>query len=127
MAAKDIFSRIQLKHDLEINWNKAINFIPKSGEIIIYDPDDNYAFPRIKIGDGSTLINNLSFNQNVIISESEPVNAAVGTLWINPSLYGIDPSSTGINKEYLYNDFLQSEEFTTAVSNIFPKAEGVEF
>ena len=31
---KVIKTRIQLKNDTEANWNKAINFIPKSGEII---------------------------------------------------------------------------------------------
>ena len=29
--------RIVHKHDIEANWLKAENFIPKQGEIIIYD------------------------------------------------------------------------------------------
>ena len=29
--------RIQIKHDLEENWEKAINFVPLAGELIIYD------------------------------------------------------------------------------------------
>ena len=36
---KNISSRIINKHDTEINWNKATNFIPKAGEIIVYDRD----------------------------------------------------------------------------------------
>ena len=38
-----------------------MNFTPFAGEIIIYDTDENYSYPRIKIGDGETNINNLPF------------------------------------------------------------------
>ena len=58
---KNINSRIQHKHDIETNWLKATNFMPKVGELIIYDPDDNYTYSRFKIGDGKTLVNNLPF------------------------------------------------------------------
>ena len=53
-------TRIQLKHDTETNWNKAVNFIPKAGEMIIYDADGTNSV-RIKIGDGITVVNNLPF------------------------------------------------------------------
>ena len=33
---KNISSRIIHKHDTEVNWNKATNFIPKAGEIIVF-------------------------------------------------------------------------------------------
>lgn len=59
--AKEIKSRIQQKHDIEANWKLAVNFIPKQGEIIIYDIDDNYDYERFKIGDGVTNINDLPF------------------------------------------------------------------
>ena len=50
MANEKIFqSRIQLKHDTEENWSKATNFIPKVGEIIIYDVDENNPIARFKI------------------------------------------------------------------------------
>ena len=39
MAEKNIKTRIIHKHDTEENWNKATNFIPKQGEIIVYDID----------------------------------------------------------------------------------------
>lgn len=42
--------RVICKHDIEANWKKALNFVPRRGELIIYDPDDNYAYPRYKIG-----------------------------------------------------------------------------
>ena len=61
MAEKNIKSRIILKHDTEENWEKAINFIPKLGEFIIYDPDELHPWARFKIGDGVSNINNLYF------------------------------------------------------------------
>ena len=62
MADEKIFqSRIQLKHDIEENWLKATNFIPKNGEIIIYDIDENNSIARFKIGDGITNVNSLPF------------------------------------------------------------------
>lgn len=60
----NIFTRMIQKHDKESEWLKAIDFIPLSGEIIVYDEDDNYNYKRIKIGDGITKINDLSFVTN---------------------------------------------------------------
>ena len=48
--------KIMIKQDTAINWEKAKNFIPKEGEILLYD--DN----KIKIGDGKTKINDLPFS-----------------------------------------------------------------
>lgn len=62
MANEKVFqSRIQLKHDIEENWLKATNFIPKEGEIIIYDIDANNSTPRFKVGDGTTVVSLLPF------------------------------------------------------------------
>lgn len=61
MAEKYLNTRIQLKHDIEANWNKATGFIPKLAEVIIYDIDDNYGFPRMKVGDGKTVVTELPF------------------------------------------------------------------
>ena len=58
---KNMNARIQHKHDIEANWNKALNFIPKIGEIIVYDIDDNYNYSRFKIGDGTTVVGSLPF------------------------------------------------------------------
>ena len=66
MAQKTKKVRHVQKHDVEANWLKATNFIPLVGEIVIYDPDDNYDYPRIKIGDGVKTINALPFTLNVI-------------------------------------------------------------
>ena len=58
---KVIKTRIQLKNDTETNWNKAINFIPKQGEIIIYSADGSHPFSRLKVGDGNTTVTTLPF------------------------------------------------------------------
>ena len=42
-----------LKHDTAANWAKAVNFVPKKGEVIIYDDMD----PPFKIGDGVHSVN----------------------------------------------------------------------
>ena len=61
MTEKNISSRIVHKHDIEANWLKAINFIPKQGEIIVYDVDEVYHYERLKVGDGETLVSRLPF------------------------------------------------------------------
>ena len=58
---KTISARMQMKTDTALNWSKAINFIPKKGEIIIYEADSDYGYERMKIGDGSTKVNDLPF------------------------------------------------------------------
>lgn len=59
MANKTYQGRIVQKHDSSTNWAKATNFIPLKGEIIIYD-DLN----KIKIGDGTTKVNDLDFSSS---------------------------------------------------------------
>ena len=61
MAEKTIKSRIVHKHDSETNWSRATNFVPKQGELIIYDTDTNYSYARVKIGDGTTNVSLLPF------------------------------------------------------------------
>lgn len=61
MAEKNINARVQHKHDVEANWLKASSFIPKQGEIIVYDVDSTHTYERIKIGDGTTVVGSLPF------------------------------------------------------------------
>lgn len=79
---KNMNARIQNKHDIEANWNKALNFIPKAGEIIIYDIDENHNYSRFKIGDGIRTINNLEFSQTDLTGYATEsyVNSAVASL-----------------------------------------------
>lgn len=89
MSEKIFNTRIIHKHDIEANWNKAVNFIPKQGELIIYDIDDNYNYQRIKIGDGIRTIINLPFIGNVdeefFAQSVEPIEAVNGDFWVDTS------------------------------------------
>jgi len=66
-ANNTIKTRIQLKSDTEVNWNKLgpkdgdPGFIPLSGEIIIYSTDNTHPYTRVKVGDGQTNVISLPF------------------------------------------------------------------
>lgn len=80
--------RIIHTHDTESNWNLCTEFVPKAGELIVYDVDDHYDYVRFKIGDGINTINDLPFNIDTtieyldafryvgVIEESEQLPAA---------------------------------------------------
>ncbi len=55
----------KLKRDTLENWNKAVNFIPKLDEIIVYDCENG---PRMKIGDGVTNVINLPFQDDISVA-----------------------------------------------------------
>ena len=61
MAEKTLKTRLVNKHDTEAHWNLATGFIPKQGEIVVYDTDSTYNYARFKIGDGSTAVTSLPF------------------------------------------------------------------
>ena len=103
---KKITSRIQQKHDVAANWAKATNFIPKKGEIIIYDAEYNASGEetqavRFKIGDGSKTVNNLPFavidyNGRITALESKPGLDKVGTVTsVKANGTSFNPDSTG--------------------------------
>ena len=72
MVEKIIQSRIEHKHDTEANWlNNAKTFVPKNGELIVYDKDSAHTYARLKMGDGSTLLKDLPF---ISVSETEMTN-----------------------------------------------------
>lgn len=66
---KKIKARISQLHGTTEYWNNKIGFIPKQGEIIIYDDyksetdqDDNIIYiPGIKIGTGNAYVQDLPF------------------------------------------------------------------
>lgn len=67
MANKTIQARIINMHDVEERWNQAVTFIPRAGELIVYDADNNYVFPRFKLGDGKTTVVDLPFASDIAI------------------------------------------------------------
>ena len=83
MAEKSFNTRIVHKHDIEANWQLAVNFIPKQGELIVYDIDENYSYQRLKIGDGTSNVNDLPFmneSKNGVIIDFDDSNSGV----VNP-------------------------------------------
>ena len=96
--------RIAQKHDVEANWKLATNFIPLNGEIIVYSEDENYTYPRFKIGNGIDNVDALPFVEehlidylqtytdnklntmsSIEVSETEPTNENVD-IWLDPTL-----------------------------------------
>ena len=64
-------TRMRQKVDTSQNWAKATNFVPLKGEICIYSD-----LHRMKVGDGTTKINDLDFEN--------PVDAELSTTSTNP-------------------------------------------
>lgn len=91
MSNKTINTRLTMKHDIEGNWNKASNFIPLEGEVIIYDADidkpwqdsegyhegGTHKYPRFKVGDGITNIIDLPFADELPLELGEGENSIV--------------------------------------------------
>lgn len=61
MAEKSLQARIQNKCDTTANWEKATNFVPKKGEIIVYSDGGGTGIPKMKVGDGATKVGSLKF------------------------------------------------------------------
>ena len=61
MSERSLNTRIQNKIDTTANWEKATNFVPKKGEIIVYSDGGGTGIPKIKVGDGTTKVGSLKF------------------------------------------------------------------
>lgn len=61
MASDTLTARLINLHDTESKWNLCKSFIPRKGELIIYDPDAYNPYPRFKLGDGKTSVVELPF------------------------------------------------------------------
>ena len=84
--AKIYKGRISQKHDTSENWEKAGNFIPLAGELIIYDD-----LRKIKIGTGFTKIKDLPFEAVDGAQISGGINSIGNestTIAINPAING---------------------------------------
>lgn len=78
MSEQTFNTRIILKHDIEAHWNLAAGFVPKKGEIIIYDADEFHTYNRIKIGDG---VRPVSVNQDSYHVDALPFYSANEVHW----------------------------------------------
>ena len=54
-------ARVSQLHKTEAEWNKLLDFVPLSGEFIIFDPDRQHRYARLKVGDGVTKLKDLTF------------------------------------------------------------------
>ena len=63
--------RIIHTHDIQDNWDSENlkTFIPKAGEIIVYDIDNNHAYERFKIGDGLRNVKELPFTIDNVVEK----------------------------------------------------------
>ena len=123
---KTISARMQMKTDTALNWSKAINFIPKKGEIIIYEADSDYGYERMKIGDGSTKVNDLPF---VIGAKDWYQNDSTASDYIKnrPGGYTVNYPALNIEWDGVIGDRVSVDvdgvgKFVK-VSNEIPKAE----
>lgn len=104
MSEKKLNARIVHKHDVEANWLKATSFIPKQGEIVVYDIDVNYTYERFKIGDGKTVVSSLPFADNALKTSLETqINAVDGKISAVSALVGDETVSTQISEALLNN------------------------
>lgn len=86
-------------HGKERDWKKNKRFIPLNGEIIVYDKDEVYNYPRIKIGDGVTPLNRLPFIAMPDWNEEE--ETAYGFIKNKPFGDNSDGTVTKIDNKYL--------------------------
>lgn len=61
MKDSNMKARICQLHKTESEWNKLPDFVPLCGEFIVFDPDRQHRFTRLKVGDGITKLQKLSF------------------------------------------------------------------
>ena len=63
----NMLARISQLHKTEGQWAVLTDFVPMKGEFIIFDPDMQHKYARLKIGDGITKLIDLPFfiNDNI--------------------------------------------------------------
>lgn len=99
---KRLNARLCQKIDTEENWNKAVNFIPLKGEIIIYtDNIDPSKLIGIKIGDGNSKVTELDFTTPYFKKE-EKEELEFDFIYYNED-NNIVTSEIYVNKKVSYN------------------------
>lgn len=78
MAEKSLQARIQNKCDTTANWEKATNFVPKKGEIIVYSDGGGTGIPKMKVGDGTTVVGSLKFIESGKSLSATDIETALG-------------------------------------------------
>lgn len=65
-------------HATEAEWS-AIDYVPKVGEMIVYDKDESYDYPRFKTGDGVLQARLLPFSLATITETQVYVNNQINS------------------------------------------------
>ena len=119
-------TRILNKNDIEENWNKATNFIPRKGEIIIYSVDSNHSYPRFKVGDGITSAPNLPFQDKEFATNSN-VASAINSLGseINKSIELVSTELSELNSSIVEVPIKTSGGVTLGQLHGSPQAEDI--
>lgn len=81
MANNTIHARIVNMHDVEERWNQAVTFVPRAGELIVYDADAQHNYSRFKVGDGVTSVVDLPFSMELAIESF--FNESNGVIMLN--------------------------------------------
>lgn len=61
MGEVKVQARIISTNDTQANWNQKPDFVPRRGQVIVYQPDDTHTAARVKIGDGTSFLIDLPF------------------------------------------------------------------
>ena len=129
MAEKQVRTRIINKHDTEANWDKATNFIPKQGELIVYDIDSSHSYERFKIGDGTTTISNLPFAVNKDLFEAGDnisITKASDSEKVTISATGLVKQVTDASESYrVYGIQPNGEQIVYKTSQRVPSASNI--
>ena len=145
---KSIKTRIQNKHDIELNWLRAEEFVPYAGELIIYDAETQEAFTaayekltdaqktalgrttpityaRAKVGDGKISVSALpfisSYETDVKLSEDLYTYTAIGKITSASNTSPVKVASAGDNLKAVFNTILgtqQDQQPTITTSNV---------
>ena len=118
--SETINARIKFKHDVESNWNKAKNFVPTAGELIIYDVDENNISPRFKIGDGTTNVIKLPFSSSLntySIATPETLTSLIKSVGDNSTIYLSKGNYDRINLSG-NNSIINSQEYIKYPKNL---------
>lgn len=98
--SKTLKTRMKQKHETEANWLKS-SLIPLEGELIIYEPDDTHNYSRLKVGDGTTGVNDLPFlnrdiaeqlrrqNDRGVAELNDDEDASSDVLWSSRKTLGV--------------------------------------
>ena len=100
MSDKILNTRIKQKIDIKANWDKAVNFVPLKGEIIVYS-DLN----KIKVGDGTKKVSELPFladSGGTVTSVTIKMNGVSNTITTSGT---IDLGDTYLKEEDIKNLF----------------------